>query len=515
MQDIIGQICGYLWGVWRYRWWMLIVAWIIALAGWAWVAQMPEKYEATARLQVDTNTVLRPLLRGLTVAPDIDRRIALMSRTILSRPNLEKLMRMADLDLQARTERQKEQIISNLQKNIRLSGSRRNASLYSVSYVHRDRETAKRVVQSLVTIFIETALGGKREDSRGAQGFLDRQIAEYENRLAQAEQRLATFKQEHVDVLPGSQGGYYQKLGALRDRLGDARLQLSELENRRDEIKRQLGGEEPVFLSSGSAGSQAPAVSLLENRIQSQKLELDDLSYQYTDKHPKVVQIKRLIKNLEQEKRQAMQEASSFEQGDYSGLQSSPLYQQMRTMLAETEARIAELKVRVREYQSRVRELEEKVNSIPEIEAELKQLDRDYSVVQQQYNSLLQRRESAQISEDVEQDTGGASFQIVDPPYVPSQPSEPDKVMLNSLVLVASFGIGGALAVLMSLLKPVIIDRWSLARHTALPVLGSVSYVPSPSEKRTGLVKNIQFATLMLGLLLVYAGLNMGGGQWV
>ena len=88
MQEILAQVFSYIWGVWRHRWLALGVAWLVAIAGWAWVWQLPESYVATARVYVDTNSVLRPLLRGLAIEPNIDQRISMMSRTLLSRPNL-------------------------------------------------------------------------------------------------------------------------------------------------------------------------------------------------------------------------------------------------------------------------------------------------------------------------------------------------------------------------------------------------------------------------------------------
>ena len=103
MQEILAQVFTHIWGVWRHRWLAIIVAWVVALAGWAWIWQMPDAYVASARVYVDTNSVLRPLLRGLAIQPDVNQRISMMSRTLLSRPNLEKLMRMTDLDLEVTT----------------------------------------------------------------------------------------------------------------------------------------------------------------------------------------------------------------------------------------------------------------------------------------------------------------------------------------------------------------------------------------------------------------------------
>ena len=472
MQEALAQVYGYALGVWRHRWAALIVAWVIALAGWAYVAQMPESYKATARLYVDSNSVLRPLMKGLAITPNIDQRIAMMSRTLLSRPNLEKLARMTDLDLQVTNDAQKEALISRLESSISISGIRGNASLYSIAVTNRDRETARRIAQSLITVFIEMSLDDKREDSSGAQSFLDKQIAESERRLVEAENRLARFKQEHVDVLPGESGDYYARLQTARSALEAARLELREQQNRRDELQRQIEGEEPVFISSGSA---APTGLPIDSRIQALQAQLDSLLARYTDKHPEVRQLQGQIDELRTERAEQLQAMGPGAANTFSGVGNSPVYQGMRTMLAESDASVAELSVRVNEYEERVATLVEKVNSIPEVEAQLKQLSRDYGVLSQQHEEMLQRRESARISSDVENSAGDVSFRVVDPPFVPSKPSEPNKLLLNAGVLVVALGAGVALALGLSLIHPIVSDARMLAVATGLPLLGSVT----------------------------------------
>lgn len=506
MQELLVQILGYVWGIWRYRWQALVVTAVVSFAGWGWVFQMPEAYQASARVHVDTNTVLRPLLRGLAIQPNIDQRIQLMSRTLLSRPNLEKLMRMTDLDLQAETDAQKDEIIKNLKKHIGLSGDRSNTSLYSLSFEHEDREMAKRVVQSLITVFIESTLGDERADSLDAQKFLDQQIDEYEGRLTEAEARLAKFKQKYVGVLPGQSGGYYVNLAAARKELSTAELRLNEMTQRRNELKRQLAGEDPVFVSGGSDSfSQSP----LDSRINSLQSRLDDLLTRYTDRFPEVVQIRGLIEVLEQERQAEIESALAGEPTDYSGLQESPVYQQMRTMLAEAEARVAEMSVRVKEYRGRVKEMEDLVDNIPVIEAELKQLNRDYEVVRQKHSELLTRRESALISQDVEQKSNDLVFRVIDPPFVPLEPSEPNKLLLNAVVLLFAIAVGGGVAFLWSLLNPVVIDRFALSRVTDLPVLGTVSLVSDKQERRAALMSRLLFFGLFMCLIAAYAAINV------
>ncbi len=506
MQDVIAQVLSYIWGIWRFRWLALITAWVIAIGGWLFVYQMPEAYVATARVYVDSNSVLRPLLRGLAIQPNVSQRIAMMSRTLLSRPNLEKLMRMTDLDLQVQTDREKDDFLGQLRDSITLTGDRANTSLYSIAVQDADRDTAKRIVQALITVFIESSLSDKREDSSGAQDFLDEQIAEYEVRLIEAEDRLALFKQRYAGILPGDGSGYYGKMGETQAQLDAARLQLRELENRREALQSQVDGEEPVFLSSSSSLS-----SPLDARIQALQTQKDLLLSRYTERHPEVVQINRLISDLEREKQAEIDAAMSAGVGNaYSGLTSSPVYQGMRAMLAETDAQVAELNVRVAEYERRSEALKERVDNIPVIEAELKQLDRDYQVIAAQHQELLQRREAARLSQDVEQNANDVTFRVVDPPFVPFEPSEPNKLILNSLVLVAALGAGAALALLASLIKPVVADQRALTRLTGLPLLGSVTQVAAPEQRKRDAVGLAVFASLTLVLLVSFVGINIG-----
>ena len=511
MREIVAQLHSALWGAWRFRWVGLVLVWLIAMGGWLAVSLTPEKYIATARIHVDTNSVLRPLLRGLAIQPDVDQRIALMSRTLLSRPNLEKLMRMADLDLYVKNDGEKEELLDNLRRSISLAGERRNASLYSISFKHEDRNTAKKVVQSLITVFVESALGDKRKDSSGAQEFLDKQIADYEQRLIEAEARLADFKQRNVGVLPGETGGYYKRLEIERGQLEAASLQLRETRNRKAELVRQIDGEEPVFLAGQADDS--PEVLAIDERISALEQQLDTLALKYTDRHPNVLQVKEVIASLEAKKGSAIARAESNLPEQFSGLLNSPVYQQMRTMLAQTEATEAELKTRVDEYARRVKSLEEKVDNIPLIESELQQLNRDYDVISAQHNTLLQRRESARISDNVEQQANDVKFRVIDPPFVPLEPNEPNKLLLNAVVFILALGAGAGLAFVISLFKPVFITRESLTQVTGLPVLGAVAEIKTSSDKRRSLLNNVLFFSVFSCLILVFVGVSVLDAQ--
>lgn len=506
MQELLALVLEYLRGIWRFRWVALGVAWAVAVAGWLWVAQLPEKYVATARVNIDTNTVLRPLLRGIAIQPNVGQRVALLSKTLLSRPNLEKLMRMTDLDLQAKTEQQKENLLKMLSEEIRLSGDRRNPSLYTVSFRHHDRDTAKRVVQAVLTVFIESTLGEKRTETEGAQEFLDAQIKEYEQRLAVAEQRLADFKRRHAGRLSADVDSYYNKLQEAKGQLASAELALREAQNRRAQLQQQLEDEEPEMEMDPMFGGGE--MSPLAARIESLKTRLDELLIRYTERHPEVRQVKGLIAELEKQREEELAQAAD-EGGVSPALQTNPIYQQLKNMLTATDAEIASLKVRVGEYRKRVEDLAKLIDSIPKIEAEQKQLNRDYQVINQQYQALVKRRETARLGEKVSQTTDDVKFRVVDPPFVPLKPTEPNKLLLNIGVLVVAIAAGAGVGLLLSLLRPVFSDRRRLSMSTGLPVLGTVTLITSGEAQRKEMLATLAFVVLSLALLVAFAALNM------
>ena len=513
MQAVLAQISDYFWGAWRYRWLMLALVWLISVVGWIWVSTIPEKYQASARVYVDTNSILRPLLKGLTVQPDLKQRTNLVSRTLLSRPNLEKLIRMTDLDLQVNTDQEKEKLFTQLTDAISLTGERDNPSLYAATFKHPDRDTAKLMVQSLVTVFTESTLGNKRLDSDDAQAFIEKQIAEYEVRLKEAEARLVEFKQRHANTLTGEVGTYYERLQEVKNSADAVRLQLSELENRRNELERQLEddeGEDSELLYSGVDEFQS--FSPLDLRIQSFEEKLDNLSLRYTGRHPEMIQIKNMISELKVKKQRELQNRTADGSAASPELLNNPVYQQKQNMLAETEAMIAELQVRVEEYEKRAKELEAKVDEIPEVETQMKQLNRDYGAISSHHAKLLQRRESAYLSEDMEEGASTIKFRVIDPPFVPLKPTEPNKLLLNAGVLFLAIGASIGIAILLSLIHPVIHNRRILRKATGLPVLGCVTLIQSPDQRRKEFIGGLVYASLALFLVLAFVGVNMSQG---
>ena len=509
MQESIFQFISYLRGIWRYRWYVVLLTWIVVLVGWSIVFILPDKYTVTSRIHVDTDSILKPLLRGLTVETDISDRVALMNRTLLSRPNLERLIDMVNLDYGVDSEGGKEALLGELERGIELSnvavssGNRRQShNLYMISYHNTDPTLARDVVESLLKILVSKTLGDQREDSEAAQKFLDIQIKEYESLLIGAENRLKEFKLKNSGLTPDSGQTFFTRIGNVNTVLSQSRLELREATNRRAELRRQLKEMRDAYGSDvvGSVYAQHP----LDERVEALQTRLDELLLQYTDQHPDVVAVKESIEVLVKRRRKELE--SSSQTISAPALENNPIYQQTQITLGEVGAGIASLTVRVNEYETRLGELEKMVDVLPEVEAQLKRLDRDYEVNKERYEALIERRESAKLSGLADTSGDEVKFRIIDPPRVPLKPSDPKRPMLASAVLFIGLAVGIGFAFILSQINPAIYNQLMLKDISGLPVFGVISRVVTDEMEVRQKNELRKFIYVIILLVFAYSG---------
>lgn len=507
MDKLLRQFTAALRGIWLRRWVGLAVAWLTGLAGGGYVFLTPDKYEASARVYVDTESILKPLMSGLAFQPNVEQEVAILSRTLISRPNLEKLVRMTDMDLHARSTEDRERIIDSLMRTLQIKSVGRD-NLYTIAFLDPKPEQAKRVVQSLLSIFVESGLA-KRNDSGQAAHFIGEQIKSYEQRLAEAENRLKEFKLRNLDLAGSGGKDYFGSMSTLGEEMRQAKLQLMEAERSRDALKRELAGEDPVFIQSPSP--EVVATPEIDQRLDVLKKGLDELLRRYTDEHPDVVGTRRIIKELEAERtaeqERLKQELESRRQTMPSATTQgnrNPVFQQLKVALVEAEAQVAGLRTRVADYQQRHAQLLHNAKMVPETEAEYSQLNRDYSIQKQNYENLVGRREAALMSGEVEAATGVADFRIIDPPRVSPNPVSPNRRVLLPLVLLASFCAGIAASFMFSLLRPTFHDNSILYEVAQRPVLGAVSLIPNKAMLARRRRSALLFIGGLGGLLTTY-----------
>ena len=158
MEDILRQATAVLRATWKYRRIGLICAWLIGIIAAGIILSIPDKYEASARISLDTQSILKPLMSGLAVQPNVEQKVLMLGRTLVSRPNVEKVIRMSDMDIDVQSKADREDLIDSVTKALEIKSTNRD-NIYTVSYRNTDPANAQKVVQSLISLFVESSVG--------------------------------------------------------------------------------------------------------------------------------------------------------------------------------------------------------------------------------------------------------------------------------------------------------------------------------------------------------------------
>lgn len=510
MDELISQVTTIARGMWKHRWSGLIAAWLVAVVGAIGVMAVPDKYEASARIYVDTQSILKPLMSGLAVQPNVEQQVMMLSRTLITRPNVEKLIRMADLDLGNSSKAEQDALIDDVTKTLQIKNVGRD-NIYTLTFRDPNPEKAKKVVQSLVSIFVESSMGSSRQDSDTAKKFIEEQIKTYVTKLEEAEARLKEFKLRNIDLQTTEGRDMAGQLGAISEQLRQARLELREAENARDAAKKQLDAERAAnsknLMSDASASISTPEI---DSCIDAQKRNLDALLQRFTEQHPDVVGARRLIKDLEDQKRKEIQELRKAALANPAAAPSNNTlaYQELSRVMATSEVQVASLRARVAEYDARYAKAREAMKTAPQIEAEFAQLNRDYEINKKNYNDLVSRRESATMSGDLDNATGVADFRLIDPPRASPKPVAPNRLLLMPMALLAALAAGLGVTFLLAQIRAVFYNPEAMSETLGLPLLGVVSLVvdDGSAQRRKSELMKFLAAT---GALVVVFGLGM------
>lgn len=487
MKEQFELLQQYLHGIWFKRKWVFVTMWLLSIIGWSVVTILPNKYTAEARVYADTRTILQPLLKGIAINNDPSKELMLMVKTLLSRRNLETIASYTQADISASSKEEYNKILEDLKENLVIKSAGKE-NLFTISYSGRDKEYVKEVVQAALDVFVENAVGHKKQDSLNANEFLASQLSLYEKRLLDSEKVLADFKRNNSGYLPGSEQSYILRVEVIKSELEDTKLEREEALSELQSAERQLNYEKRLNLKNKSSIKTEYDV-----RLEVLQTRLDELLFRYTDVHPDVKETKRQINDLVKMK-------SSIITGGLASNIATPMIQEIKLSIGTIKNKVASLTVRKKALEEKLSELEDKLKNVPKIEAELTSLMRNYEVTKKQYHQLLTRRESALISQDVDANSDQISFQIVDPPMIPREASGPNRPLLLAGVFVVSLGSGVMLAFLASQLFPRVYSSRQLFVAFDFPIYGEVS-----EHSRNGVKSqnNSHVLNMILNMLLV------------
>jgi polysaccharide chain length determinant protein (PEP-CTERM system associated) len=488
-------------GVWNRRWLALLVALGVGIVLAVVVSMIPNRYQADARVYVNTQTVLKPLMAGLAYQPDIEQQVRMLARTLISRPNLEEMLQRYDFGWPIDNPQSRERLITDLLEKIKVEGGGAS-NLYVVRYRDASPERARRVVEAIVDLFMHSSSGEQKRDAQDASEFINAQIKEYEGKLSAAENRLKDYKVRNFSVTGVQSQDYFGRMSALSDQVNKLRIDLHAAEQSRDAYRRELAAEEPQIPVQLSANLPPPIPSEIDVRLETQRKQLDELLRRFTEAHPDVIGARRIIAQLEAQ-RKSEEVKTSGVVSPRASAPTSPVYQRIRIAAADAEAQVASLRSQLSAQQSQLEQIRAVASRVPQAESELAQLNRDYDVVRKNYELLVSRRESASLGVKLDESAQLADFRVIEPPHVLPSPVFPGRTHLAAMAVLASLFAGVAAAAILQQLRPTFHEVDSLRALSGRPVLGSVSVAMAVGGEGDSRLRMLRFSGAVATLLLM------------
>uniref|UniRef100_UPI003158ACC1 chain-length determining protein n=1 Tax=Sphingomonas sp. H160509 TaxID=2955313 RepID=UPI003158ACC1 len=218
MNGIYDEVRIALHAIWTRRWLALAVAWGVCVLGWLVVSQIPSRYDSTARVFVQMQTILPSGMDGVPqVAP---MTVDTIRTTLISAVNLEKVVRGTDLANTVSSDRDVADRVAALAPNIKIVSQQDN--LFQITTSAATPKLARQITQKLIDLFVEQNLAGDRSKTTQSLTFLDQQLASRQKQLADAEAKRADFQNRYLGALPGT--------GSVSDRISAARSQMSQVD---------------------------------------------------------------------------------------------------------------------------------------------------------------------------------------------------------------------------------------------------------------------------------------------
>ncbi len=511
----IYQILAFLW---RRKWLIVFLFIPIFALTELYILRAPRIYRAQITLSIVPQKVPPSYVKS-TVSGDLEAFIHSIWQEITSRRNLEMLIKEYNLYPHLVERLPMESVVERMRRAIKVTrprGGRRN--VFIISFEYTDPQLTAKVVNRIANIFIEENLKLREEQAKTITAFLDEELRRIEKELRDRERRIQEFKIKYMDELPEQKQSIIATLDRLQKESEALQMRKQMLEDRRVAILEQLKMAQQ--LASVQAGS---FIELDEGNEESNSYNSDlealeaqykALLMKYTEKHPDVQRLKRIIeaKKKELEAQEASQPEGSLQAGTESEAPEPQgeidVTAQFRAQLESIDAEIKRINEAYQKIQEQIKIYQTRLENIPRREQELKDMARDYKNLMDTYRMLMDKKIQAAMAETLEKRQQGEQFKIIDPARVPEVPVKPDTKKILIMGFIAALGVGIGLAfVIEFFLDRRIYDPGLLEKQLNVRVLATIPLVIMPAEKRRALLKSLVLSGLALCGLAVNVGL--------
>jgi polysaccharide biosynthesis transport protein len=537
----------------RRRKWQIAIPTAILLGISAAVALLlPASYRSTATILIEEQEIPTELVRS-TITSYADQRLQVISQQVMTRANLQQIIKKFDLYKKLREREISESVIQKLRKNIALdmlsadvidkrSGNKTAVTIaFVLSYDGETPEVAQRVTNELVSLYLNENLKNRQQQTEETSKFLGEEAKRLAVQVAEIETNLAKFKENNAGQLPE----LAQLNLASRDRteaeITEADRIISSLVQRKAVLESQIAQVKPYSSIISSAGervlepeerlrlaqsqyatlssvysSDHPDVQRLRREIEGLKRDLGNdvgqvdnareidrlqtdlvaLRERYSDEHPDVIKLKDRIAVLEKQSRQSPPATAVL--SARAARPDNPAFLTLKAQLDGANEEIRSLRGRQVSLRTKLSEYDRRLRGTPQTERAYLDISREYENASRRYQEVKSKLMEAQVAQELERDRKGERFALIEPPDLPEKPFKPNRIALMTLGSILAIGSGLGYAGIIETLDRSIRGIDGLSAAIRAPVLGSIPYIASPREATA---RNRRSLISLLGVL--------------
>jgi polysaccharide chain length determinant protein (PEP-CTERM system associated) len=376
-----------------------------------------------------------------------------------------------------------------------------------------------KITNRLAENFIDENLRIREAQVYGTNNFLGRELETMRLRLQELEEKLQTYRSQHMGGLPEQLDTNLQMLERLGQQVNDKQVAIRDAKNRIILINQQLNDLRNMQAQAVVAAVPGRDVPMDDHtRLAVLRQELVDLQSKYTDRHPDVQRTSQQIRELEAKIRTQGSDTEAEAPAESARIASSPFaIQQMSTLMAqrtEAEQEIQALERDLPIIREQMGQFQQLVDQSPQREQELLSLKRDYDNMTQTYNAMLSRKLEAEVAVNLENTQSGEQFRILDRAQVPNKPVTPDMRKLSLLVIFGALGLGAAAVLAVEYLDTSFKSAAEAGAYLGLPVLVTLPFMDekrSPRRMLAHLAVTVLSLSAAAGLMGILALMTMKG----
>jgi succinoglycan biosynthesis transport protein ExoP len=490
----------------RHRGWIFGPFLLCVVASVVGVFLWPDTYESQAVIKITPQQIPESMVQSSINQAMYDR-IQSMEQTIESRAVLTTMINNFGLYQRERNREPIEDVIDEMKSKISImpiasangntGAATHSIPAFAVKFKYEDKHKTQQVVQDLVSRFMEENVRYQSSATSETTQFMKDTLEQAGKNLEVIETKLAAFRTQHNGQLPDQVSGNYQSLQALQSQLAVLEASISranqeklQMENNLRILHDQVAELKKTPLSPDQTQVQHRNDKLADADREVQQLEdhLRLMRQRYSDTMPdikiaeaqlKIAQDKRdniLKEDAEQKKAEAKPDAvktmspqvlREIRDKEALALQTQAAIEAKNLEVADADKAMKRASDSMKLYAGRI-------ESVPLGEKEYDDLLREQFAAKEEYLQLQQRLEKAQISQEMQNRNQGERLEILDPPSLPTSPSEPKRPLVISI----GAGIGLLLGVVVAGAREVkdtaLKNLKDVRAYTQMAILGSI-----------------------------------------